>query len=395
MTAYDHHRRMALLLRQGQLATSDGSARQPATTGVLEVDSSGGGAAEAALVSLSTAPSKAVSGDIPADGRVLTRGYFDTYTSSDGIHAEHALDARALLRAMQALPAFWPYLRDRAGTDHLLTSLGIGCGEAAKDLAVIAGLVDAFAADGLGRFVLLANEPDNKQLTELARRVAALPPGLDATVKVQVFQHTCESLLEAIATGRLTLNPVPDFVTCIHMAYYLEQRNRAIPILGELPRLTAGLTFFVVEGEGHLQEMKRRLRERRGLGEPASAAMIQATLEQEAIPYAWPPILIPNRGWKVDKTLPPGEMFRRDWLFLLDGNYGNNRPLEWEDYVVAGTCLQELAQPDGAGGWCLDGPDALIVAGGWLAEHPEDMAALGQLAQASAAEQQRSARHGG
>lgn len=114
--------------------------------------------------------------------------------------------------------------------------------------------------------------------------------------------------------------------------------------------------------------------------------MIQATLDQQKIPYAWPPILIPNRGWKVDKSSPPAEMFQRDWLFLLDGNYGHGRPLEWEDFVVAGTCLQELAQPDGAGGWCLDGPDALIVAGQWLAEHPQDMVVLDQMGRASAAE---------
>jgi hypothetical protein len=103
-----------------------------------------------------------------------------------------------------------------------------------------------------------------------------------------VLRQTFESLLEAIAAGRLTLHPLPDFVTCIHMAYYLEQRSRTIPVLSELPRLTAGPTFFVVEGEGHLQEMKRRLRHERGLGDPASAAMIQATLEQQGIPYAWP-----------------------------------------------------------------------------------------------------------
>jgi hypothetical protein len=386
MTEYDHHRHMALLLRQRHLAASDGGGRQPATTGVLEVDRARTEAAAPVPARLATGPSAAPAQDIPAGGRALTQGYFETYTSSDGIHAEHALDARALLCTMQALPAFWSYLRDRAHTDHLLTSLGIGCGEAAKDLALIAGLVDAFATDGLGRFLLLANEPDDKQLIELAKRVAALPTGLHASVEVRVLQRTCESLLEAVAAGRPTLNPPPDFATCMHMAYYLKQHNQTIPILSELTRLTAGPTFFVVEGEGHLQEMKRRLRDQRGLGDPASAAMVQATLDQHGIPHAWPPILIPNRGWKVDKTLPPGEMFCRDWLFLLDGNYGNSRPLEWEDYVVAGSCFQELAQPDGAGGWCLDGPDALIVGGEWLADHPQDMTVLEQMGRASAAE---------
>jgi hypothetical protein len=88
------------------------------------------------------------------------------------------------------------------------------------------GLIDALADDGLDRFVLLANEPDDKQLTELAKRVAALLTEAHAAVDVQVLQLACESLLKAIAAGQLTLDPRPDFVTCIHMAYYLQQHNQ-------------------------------------------------------------------------------------------------------------------------------------------------------------------------
>jgi hypothetical protein len=106
MTEHDHHRRMvALLLRKRHLATGDGGGRPPTTMGVLEVDPAGADAAEAAPALL-PAPSVAAAADIAAGGRVLTQGYFETYTSSDGIRAEHALDARALLRTMQALPAF-------------------------------------------------------------------------------------------------------------------------------------------------------------------------------------------------------------------------------------------------------------------------------------------------
>ena len=110
--------------------------------------------------------------------------------------------------------------------------------------------------------------------------------------------------------------------------------------------------------------------------------MILRTLEQAGITYGDPPIVIPNYDWRVDKTRDPGHMFHDDMLFLLDGNFGS-RPLEWADFVEAGTYVQANALSDGNGGWCLHGPDALIVAGRWLDQHPQDMAVLQAIGQAS------------
>src|SRR5215213_5848890 len=70
----------------------------------------------------------------------------------------------------------------------------------------------------------------------------------------------------------------------------------------------------------------------------------------------------PNYDWRVDKARDPGHMFHDDMLFLLYGNFGS-RPLEWADLVEAGTYVQANALSDGKGGWCLYGPDVLIVAG--------------------------------
>jgi hypothetical protein len=78
--------------------------------------------------------------------------------------------------------------------------------------------------------------------------------------------------------------------------------------------------------------------------------------------------VIPNT-WPVDMTKDPGEMFYDAWRFLLLGNWGSP-PIEWADYVEAGTYVQNHAVLDGGGNPCLYGPDALIVAGPWLAEHP-------------------------
>jgi hypothetical protein len=94
--------------------------------------------------------------------------------------------------------------------------------------------------------------------------------------------------------------------------------------------------------------------------------------------------VIPNT-WPVDMTKDPGEMFYDAWRFLLLGNWGSP-PIEWADYVEAGTYVQNHAVLDGDGNPCLYGPDALIVAGPWLAEHPRDLAALEGMARASVAE---------
>jgi hypothetical protein len=323
--------------------------------------------------------------NVMSDGN-LTEEYFRTYTSSAGIGQEHGLDAAAVLRMMQGLPEFWGHLCELAATVHVIGSVDVGSGEGAKPLAKAAGIVGALGPYGLERFVLHANEPADQQLEELAKRVAALPAWLQETVVVNVLQQPFESLHEAVRTGAVRLDPRPTYATCMHVAYYLEQVDGRIPALAAIPDLLQddGLLVLIIEGPGQLQAMKQHMKQHRGLPEPASQAMIMRTLRDAEIPHGDPPIVIPNFSWKVDKSKLPGDMFRDDMEFLLDGNYGS-RPLEWEDLVEAGRWVQEHALPDGNGGWCLDGPDALIVAGPWLAQHPGDMAALEEMGRASVA----------
>jgi hypothetical protein len=253
-------------------------------------------------------------------------------------------------------------------------------------LAVLVGLFEALEPLGLERVVLHANEPDDDQLEEQAKHVAALPTGFRGKVTVNVLQQRFQFLAKSLRRGRVRLDPPPTFGTCLHMAYYLKQQQDTIPALAEVPGVVGddGLTFYVIEGPGQLQDMKQHLKRTRGLPEPASQAMILNTLRNAQIPHTTTPLVIPNT-WPVDMTKDPGEMFYDAWRFLLLGNWGS-RPIEWGDYVEAGTYVQSQAVLDGDGNPCLYGPDALILAGPWLAEHPRDLAALERMAHASVAE---------
>jgi hypothetical protein len=112
-----------------------------------------------------------------------------------------------------------------------------------------------------------------------ARRVAALPAGLQGKVTVNVLPQRFDLLVKSLRRGRVRLDPPPSFGTCLHMAYYLEQKLDTIPLLAEVPGVVGddGLTFFVIEGPGQLQDLKQHLKRTRGLPEPASQALILNT----------------------------------------------------------------------------------------------------------------------
>jgi hypothetical protein len=307
--------------------------------------------------------------------RTISDGYFASYTGSDAITHEHLLDAEKLSATLQALPNFWRHLQVRARSG-LLAALDTCAGEAAKTMLVCRDLIGHLGTD---RMVLHAEEPDRRQLGELIRRAGVGGPRAGLTVNV--LATTLEGLLADLAAGIVTLDPPPAFATNIHGGYYLEQADdNTIPALAQLAHAMGdGLVCYINEGPGDLQDMKAHMHRRRGLGRPCSAEMIARTLQTAGIPQA-PPIRIPNRSWQVDRTLPPEVMFDRSFRFLLDNNWGNNRPLQTEDLREAGRFLQQVAQPRHTNTGTLDADDVLIVGGRWLDRHPADLEALVHLA---------------
>jgi hypothetical protein len=125
-----------------------------------------------------------------------------------------------------------------------------------------------------------------------SRRVAALPAGVQGKVTVNVLPQRFDLLVKSLRRGRVRLDPPPSFGTCLHMAYYLEQKLDTIPLLAEVPGVVGddGLTFFVIEGPGQLQDLKQHLKRTRGLPEPASQALILNTLRDAQTPT-------PPRRW--------------------------------------------------------------------------------------------------
>jgi hypothetical protein len=301
--------------------------------------------------------------------RAVSDGYVRSYATSKAIEHEHLRDAATLAATLKALPDFSRHLAHLARAGQL-AALDTCAGEAAKTLTVARDLYGELDSD---RFVLHAEEPDARQLAELARRTAG---SIRYGVHVNVLAVTLQDLLAQLAAGA-RLDPPPAYVTNLHGVYYLEQVDGLIPMLAALGGLTGGLVCVIVEADGDLQNLKAHMAQR-GLGPPATPAMVAATFQAAGIPQA-PPIRIPNRSWQVDRALPPEVMFDRHFRFLLDGNWGS-RPLEPEDLAEAGRYLQAVAQPRHTPVGTLDADDLLFVAGRWLVDHPADLEALVRLA---------------
>jgi hypothetical protein len=222
----------------------------------------------------------------------LPNGYFETYTGNHGIWKEHRLDAKAILRTLQGLPDFWAHLRELAATDRILSSVDVGAGEAAKSWPCSSGCSRPWSPWGWSGSCCTPTSLMTTSSRSTARRVAALPAGLQGKVTVNVLPQRFDLLVKSLRRGRVRLDPPPSFGTCLHMAYYLEQKLDTIPLLAEVPGVVGddGLTFFVIEGPGQLQDLKQHLKRTRGLPEPASQVLILNTLRDARSPT-------PPRRW--------------------------------------------------------------------------------------------------
>lgn len=295
-----------------------------------------------------------VYGHQPVGLRQLSVLYLDSYTHSGAVADEHAKDARAVLGAMLAMPGFLAHL----GRQPTIETLDVGSGEALKSQRILVQLLTEL---GHTRGRLRAVDPDLAQLAALRARVAEHP---DPRLRVSAVATTIAGLLED--WEGLAGAPAYGYVTCFHMAYYLPQHRGTIPLLGKLAVKAKVPVFFITEGPGHLQALKWYMHEHHGFGVPATAEMLSDTLDAAGVEHT-KPVAVPNR-WPVDLSVPVGEMFARDFAFLLSGNW-DCPPLTDRLMGLAGKWVRDHALRDGRG-WYLDGPDALVVANPgdrWLA----------------------------
>jgi hypothetical protein len=108
----------------------------------------------------------------------LPNGYFETYAGNHGIWKEHRLDAKAILRTLQGLPDFWAHLRELAATDRILSSVDVGAGEAAKSWPCSSGCSRPWSPWGWSGSCCTPTSLMTTSSRSTARRVAALPAGL-------------------------------------------------------------------------------------------------------------------------------------------------------------------------------------------------------------------------
>jgi hypothetical protein len=302
----------------------------------------------------------------------MDQAYRTSFQSCEAIEEEHRLDARAILGALDADDRLLNDLDNlTVGQDfRTLAILGIGVGDASKEIAVAAGLKELLNLD---RVVLYANEPD----AEL-RRSARVPPSVD----VRWLGWSYQELIGRIISEDAGLETRPALGLALHVAYYLPQETlssgaRHIPSLGLLPGIIhpLGTTAFIAEGPGQLQGLKAFLWNTQGLAPPVGISQIQTTLDVARIPQR-PPIEIPNR-WPFrvfspeGQNIPVARVFSDNFAFLLRGNWGSREVTE-RDYKIAGKWICDLAretgQHDNNGTAWLDGPDALVLAGPRYAE---------------------------
>jgi hypothetical protein len=280
----------------------------------------------------------------------LSREYLMSYGHSPGITKEHQLDASVVFATMLMLPGF----RDKLMPYPHLETLDIGSGEGIKSELILRGLMGEMKKD---RGILHAFDPDPTQIQLLRTRLANEPAGIEAKASVATLEDFLDSFLDAP-----NCSPFINYATCFHILYYLKQIGSDdgifLPTLGKLVKKLSVPLFLITEDWGQLQGLKWHMRHAYGYGIPASVRMVLNTLRIAKVGY-YAPIAIPNH-WPVDMTEHPGLMFKRDFAFLLDGNW-DSPELSLDHCLAAGEWIQSHARFGKDEGYYLDGPDKLII----------------------------------